>query len=307
MTIINENLAKRAKENMGHSSYNEGSATAEYNERMASVKATAEKAKARCNKEESKKRIDKLVSRYETAYANWTNKYNSNGAGHVSVMISGASNYNMNAHKKYLAREGKLWEEYNELKDIEHKIWAVVTGDKIIKTGDADAIERLTEKIANLEKAQEMMKAANKVCKSKKLTDAEKVEQLVNLGYKKSHANELLQPSHCCSIGFASYSLSNNNANIRTAKQRLEKLQKLAEIAESTPQEERTTDINGIQIIDNIEANRIQIIFEGKPDADIRTELKSNGFRWAPSNGAWQAYRNDRTMNKAKEIVSKIA
>ena len=307
MTMINESLAKRAKENMGHSSYNEGSATSEYNERMASVKATAEKAKARCNKEESKERIDRLVSRYAVAYANWMNKYNSNGAGHVSVMVAGPANYNMRAHEKFLAKEGKLWAEYDELKDIEYKISAVVAGDKIIKTGDADAIERLTEKIANLEKAQEMMKSANKIVKSKKLTDTEKVEQLITLGLKEKHANELLEGDFCGRLGFASYALTNNNANIRTAKQRLEKLQKLAEIAESTPQEERTTDINGIQIIDNIEANRIQIIFEGKPDADIRTELKSNGFRWAPSNGAWQAFRSDRAMNKAKEIVSKIA
>ena len=38
----------------------------------------------------------------------------------------------------------------------------------------------------------------------------------------------------------------------------------------------------------NREDNRLQVFFDGKPDADTRAELKSNGFRWAPSVGAWQ-------------------
>ena len=30
-----------------------------------------------------------------------------------------------------------------------------------------------------------------------------------------------------------------------------------------------------------------KVFFDGKPDADTRAELKSSGFRWAPSVGAW--------------------
>ena len=33
---------------------------------------------------------------------------------------------------------------------------------------------------------------------------------------------------------------------------------------------------------------RIQFIFDGKPDENVRNILKSEGFRWAPSQGAWQ-------------------
>ena len=32
----------------------------------------------------------------------------------------------------------------------------------------------------------------------------------------------------------------------------------------------------------NREDNRLQVFFDGKPDADTRAELKSSGFRWAP-------------------------
>ena len=38
----------------------------------------------------------------------------------------------------------------------------------------------------------------------------------------------------------------------------------------------------------NTDANRLQIFFEEKPDEAARAELKSNGFRWSPKEGAWQ-------------------
>lgn len=31
----------------------------------------------------------------------------------------------------------------------------------------------------------------------------------------------------------------------------------------------------------------VEIAFPGKPDADVRAELKASGFRWAPSSGCW--------------------
>ena len=46
-----------------------------------------------------------------------------------------------------------------------------------------DAVDRLQEKIDALEKSQSMMKAANKVLRSKKLNDIAKVEQLQGMGF----------------------------------------------------------------------------------------------------------------------------
>lgn len=301
--MINEELARRSHENMSFSNYKPGSATAEYATHIADVTAKIEQAKAKVSPE-AQERLDSLLARYKVKYAEWTNAYNRNGAGHVSWMISGPANYNMRAHEKYLRREGKLWEEYEELKNIDSKISAIVAGDKIIKTGDPNAIEKLQEKIAKLEKHQDNMKAANAIIRKKKLTDDEKIDQLVALlNCKPETAAKLLLPDFCGRVGFPDYELTNNGATIRTAKKRLEGLQRLAEKAASTTAEELTTEINGIQIIDNIEVNRVQIIFPGKPDAEVRTQLKKNGFKWAPSAGAWQNYRSERALRIAREIV----
>ena len=59
----------------------------------------------------------------------------------------------------------------------------------------------------------------------------------------------------------------------------------------------------GGSIVDNVEDNRVQVVFERMPDADMRKNLKSHGFRWAPSVGAWQRKRSPDAMRWAKKIV----
>ena len=43
----------------------------------------------------------------------------------------------------------------------------------------------------------------------------------------------------------------------------------------------------------NAEENRIQVLFDEKPDEEMRGALKSNGFKWAPSKNAWQRVFHD--------------
>ena len=48
--------------------------------------------------------------------------------------------------------------------------------------------------------------------------------------------------------------------------------------------------------------NRLQILFEEKPDAATREELKSNGFRWSPKAEAWQRQLTDNAYRSADYI-----
>ncbi len=54
------------------------------------------------------------------------------------------------------------------------------------------------------------------------------------------------------------------------------------------PKENKEIEINGVQIIENTEENRLQLIFDGKPEQEIISLLKHNAFKWSPRFKAWQ-------------------
>ena len=272
MNMINEELARRSKENMSFSNYTPGSATSEFNQEIAEVTAAIEKAKAKVSPEAQIK-LDNLLCSYASRYANWTNKRNSNGANHVSVMISGPSNYNMSKHEKYLSREGKLWAEYDEFKNIYNRIDAIVTGDRIIKSNDVNALDKLKEKLAKAQEEHAAYKAYNAQARKDKTAP------------------------------HMAYVMSNSNGRIKGIKDRIAHLERLAH-QETKEIIIETESSEGIRIVDNVQACRLQIFFNGKPCAEVRTQLKKNGFRWTPSISAWQSYRSDHANRAAREIVS---
>lgn len=161
---------------------------------------------------------------------------------------------------------------------------------------DDNAVEKLEQKLAELVKAQEDMKAANKVVKNKKLTEEEKKVRLMELGYSEKSAVELLTPCYG-HIGFPSFSLSNNNANINRIKKRLE----LAKRMKGTPEKEYT--INGVRVVENYPENRLQVFFDDIPAKEIRDSLKQHGFRWSRHNSCWQSYMNRRNIDFIKELL----
>lgn len=181
----------------------------------------------------------------------------------------------------------------------EHKAQAA-ENNHAISSDDPEAIKLLKEKLEKLEKLQNIMKAANKIVRSKKLTDEEKIQEMVKLGLSEEGAANALKPDFCGRVGFASYSLQNNNANIKRVKDRIKELEKRAN--DETTEEE----INGIRIVDNVEDNRLQVFFEGIPAAEIRSKLKSNGFRWSRYNGCWQSYRSERAKRIAQQVAQKV-
>lgn len=63
---------------------------------------------------------------------------------------------------------------------------------------------------------------------------------------------------------------------------------------------------DGYTYRENTEAMRVQFIFDGKPDESTRETLKANGFRWAPSQGAWQRQLTENGKRAAKQVMSAL-
>ena len=165
-----------------------------------------------------------------------------------------------------------------------------------ISSDDPNALEKLKAKLADRERMQTMMKAANAYYRKHKTLDGcpeltEQQIESIKVGMTGSWRENPLP--------FESYALTNNNANIRRLRERVEQLEKAQ--AEPAPD---GWSFNGGEVVMNKAENRVQIIFDGKPDADIRTKLKGAGFRWAPSQNAWQRQLTENGIRAAKEITN---
>lgn len=168
-----------------------------------------------------------------------------------------------------------------------------------VYSDDPEALVKLRIKLQALEDAQEKMKDANKICRSKKLSMDDKTLKLrEDFNFSDSMILDLLNPQYSYQKkGFQPYALQNNNANISNVRKRIEELEKA--------EKEETTEIsfNEIRILDNVEENRLQIYFPGKPEDEVRTELKRNGFRWSRFAGCWQRHRSGQATYLAKKII----
>lgn len=170
-----------------------------------------------------------------------------------------------------------------------------------ISSDDPEAVRKLKEKIAGAEANQELMRTANKVIK-KKSPKEEKFNELESIFPSVSELalRKLLEPDVMGRIGFARFSLSNNSANIRRMKQRLEELERRA------GQETKEESHGDIKLVENVEENRVQIIFPGKPEPEVRAILKQSGFRWSPRNMAWQRHLNNSGRFSAQNAIERI-
>jgi hypothetical protein len=52
----------------------------------------------------------------------------------------------------------------------------------------------------------------------------------------------------------------------------------------------------------NADMNRLQLFFDEKPNEQQRIVLKASGFKWAPSQDAWQRQLNDNAIYAANRL-----
>lgn len=288
---INEEAARRANDMNSFRDYKAGSATAEYRRMVDAATELAERQKQRVDPMYHEK-IDRLLEIYCRKLAENMNASYSIEARCPSILISGGGNFPVRKKEKKNAARDRNLEEWNYIQGLLDKIRSVGTGG--ISSDDPQAVEKLEAKLATLEKHQEMMKAANAAIRMK--DPAKGDAKLAELGYTPEDIAKLRAPDFCGRIGYPAYELQNNNANIRRIRGRIAELKKRTE---NTPE---GWEFDGGRVVVNTAENRLQIIFDGKPDADIRTELKGEGFRWAPSQGAWQRQLTDNAMRAARRL-----
>lgn len=293
---INESSAKLSHNMMSMSDYSEGSTTAEYRSAVDKAYDIADRVAAK--KPEEAERAYRLAERYSKKMAEYYNKESSIGMMCPSILISGGSNFPVRKKEKQVAAWERNHQFYTQVQGILSKLENILYGKEIIKSNDERAIEKLEEKLEDMKNLQERMKATNKAVR---LKDTEAGNDLLReMGYSEKSITMLRKPDSLGRIGYPDYELTNNRANIHRVEERLENL-KTTKDRGSSEQE-----YNTFKVVENTEIMRYQLIFDDKPEAEIRTLLKSNGFKWAPSQGAWQRQITSNGKWALERVVEKL-
>ena len=291
---IDEAAARRAKEMNSFSDYNPGSATESYRRSVDEAAAIAEAQKAQVDPMYHEK-IDRLLDVYARKLAENINQSHAIAARCPSILIAGPANFPVRKKEKQNQAADANMAEWNRIHGLLDKIRGIGTGG--ISSDDENALQKLREKLARHEREQEMMKAVNAFyrkhgtldgCPLLSAEDAEKIKAAMARDWRAAP-----KP-------YERYRLSNNNQTIHSIKARIAEL----EAKQSSPAPEGWS-FDGGRVVMNQGENRIQILFDDKPGASVRSQLKHAGFRWAPSQGAWQRMLNQNGIYAAKTVTEK--
>jgi len=169
-----------------------------------------------------------------------------------------------------------------------------IKNNDAIFSDDPEAVAKLEEKLNSLKEMQDFMKAANNCIRK------DDKAAFLKLKYGNDKMWEELIQDKFGGKGFAHFALTNNSANIRRIEKRMVVLKKQGQTF--------AVDmvINGVRILENREANRLQLFFGGKPVQEVITQLKQHGFRWCRSEGAWQRHISNNALYWGRVIAGTV-
>ena len=189
----------------------------------------------------------------------------------ISSMITGPANFPVRRAEKANAVEHARSLEcsayYDKIvKQAEReKYYAANPESRPVMAGDADALERLQAKLETAKKYHAQLK---------------QVKALMKSGVANDEASK--QAGLASPVAWHSFNIQYANKAVKDLEAKIASL--------SSTKERGTTERNvaGVRIVENAEAMRLQLFFDGKPAVEVIKLLKSHGLKWAPSSMAWQ-------------------
>ena len=306
---INEATARAAKSANSFSDYVPNSATNGYLDLLGKFTRAVERLIDKYGKTatpEQMELVDYYADKYSARLAAAINRENHIRAMCPSIMIAGGGNFPVRKKQKQNAAMDKFWAENGELFEPTNNFYfkkiETLLSNKTIYSNDALALEKLENKLKDLEEKHAEAKARNAYYRKngtmkgyEGMSDEEAAS--FDKGIERAYSWEK-QP-------YPSYVLQSNNAEMKRIRERIAEITRLKENAKKTV-EDKYPQVEGVEVIENAEAMRIQLIFDGKPDEATRNLLKSNGFRWSPSFGAWQRQLTGNGIYATKSVLEKL-
>lgn len=180
----------------------------------------------------------------------------------------------------------------DEAAKLSARAGAVGTGG--ISSDDPAALDKLRAELAQLQATQEQMKRANALLRKGDRAG------LLGLGLSEAQIDRLSTPDFSGRIGYPAYALTNNGANIRRVEKRI------AELEARPAAVEAFTSLAGEGWRITVEENRVCLALEARTTREQHRELRSRGFVWAPSRGAYVRQYSAVAVRLAQQFAETI-
>ena len=237
-----------------------------------------------------------LQAEYEAKYLNKWREWLSALSRCYSVLVTGPARFNNRRHERMNDYERAARQR---LRDWSEKVVKRINRQQRL-TGWQE-VERLQSKLDTLTELHDKMKAANKIVRSKKMSEEEQIDGLVALGLNEKQAVEILKPTERWQIvGFPTYQLQNNLAKIKATQAAIERHKAMAEA------DDKEISFNGGRVVVCNSDERMRFYFDAIPSVEVRNLMKRNAFKWSPKNGAWQRQLTANCKFDTKRILAEL-
>jgi hypothetical protein len=191
------------------------------------------------------------------------------------------SHHSERRHRRDIEKSNRLARAGLQLqREADRAEAAVQHSGYAITSDDPDALPALTARLEALKIQHAHRKRINQAYRKggwDAVATIANPEELAHLRHMMALCTWMRQPCN----------LTNLSANIRRVQERVRQLEANAQMVTTPPRQYRDFTVE-----ESAADLRIRIRFDTKPPAEIRTILKGHGFRWSPTEGAWQRLLN---------------
>lgn len=212
-----------------------------------------------------------------------------------SVLVTGPARFNNRRHDRMNDYERAAMQRLQDWRD---KVVKRINRQERL-TGWQE-VERLQNKLDTLTEWHEQMKAANKIIKSKSLTEDEQCEELAAIGLDEMEITDVMGKGSLPWRGYPTATLSNNLAKIKATQAAIERHKAMAEA------EDKEIKFNGGRVVMCNSDERMRFYFDAIPSVEVRALMKRNAFKWSPKNGAWQRQLTANCKFDTKRILAEL-
>lgn len=197
---------------------------------------------------------------------------------------------------------GKAFELKDQAEALRRRAKVAERSDAI-SSDDPDAIAKLEAKVKErgdfIERARDINEILRAARASRKADwEPIAVQRMIAIGVAPDDAEKLTRKDFAGRIGIPGYALKNAQGEIARLNRRIEDLKRRDARPVRLPER-----IGEAVIVEDRDANRVQIRIDDLPPKELRTHLRGRGFVWAPSVGAWQRKLTDNALWTARDVL----